>query len=435
MRPQYHYAAAANWLSDPNGLVFDQGEWHLFYQYNPQGEDWGHMSWGHAVSRDLAAWEELPVALAQDDRGMIFSGSAVIDHANTAGFGAGAMIALYTNAAEGAAPRQSQFLAYSTDRGRTWEKYAGNPVLDIGAPDFRDPNVFWHAPSERWIMVVVLADANRAMVYASHDLKHWDEYSVIHGNEAPGQVWECPLLIELPVEGEDASRWLFKVDVLRGAPGSGALYQTGSFDGIRFLPDPGGWQLADHGCDFYAAVAWHAPRDELGRPLWIGWIGNHAYQGQLPRQGWRGAMSVPRRLSLRRTPAGLRLRQELAPEAVAALPLTVLTDHRIGQSARIELPGDRHAALTLADGEGRMLRIERRGDTIEVTRHDPAAMYFNAAKTAPLTGDAPIQVWLDVGSVEVLGDDGCCALTLQHRLSGANLAIHFAQARRELTAA
>ena len=435
MRPQYHYAAAANWLSDPNGLVFHQGEWHLFYQYNPQGEDWGHMSWGHAVSRDLASWEELPVALEEDERGMIFSGSAVIDQTNTAGFGAGAMVALYTNAAEEATPHQSQYLAWSTDNGRTWHKYAGNPVLDIGAPDFRDPNVFWHAPSARWIMVAVLANSNRALIFASHDLKQWDEYSVVHGHGAPGEVWECPLLIELPIDGEQQARWLFKVDVLRGAPGSGALYCTGTFDGIRFVPDPDGWQVADMGRDFYAGVAWHQPRDDQGRPLWIGWIGNHAYQGSLPRQGWRGAMSLPRRMSLRRQDGGLRLRQEVAAEAVGALPLTVLTDHRIGQSARIELPGDQPLALTLADGEGRMLRIERRGDAIEVTRHDPGGLYFSAVQTARIAGDAPIQVWLDMGSLEVLGADGCCAITLQHRLAGPDLALHFAQAKRELNVA
>ena len=230
MRPQYHYAAAANWLSDPNGLVHWNDEWHLFYQYNPHGEDWGHMSWGHAVSRDLAHWQELPPALTGDELGMIFSGSAVIDHANTAGFGAEAMVAIYTSAT--CTPqRQTQSLAWSNDHGRSWHKYAGNPVLDAGLADFRDPNVFWHAASERWIMVVALSDQNRVRVYGSRDLKCWEELSEISGGDAPGHLWECPLLIELPVDGATAARWLFKVDVLRGAPGSGAIYRTGTFDG------------------------------------------------------------------------------------------------------------------------------------------------------------------------------------------------------------
>ena len=425
MRPQYHYAAAANWLSDPNGLVWHAGEWHLFYQYNPHGEDWGHMSWGHAVSRDLAAWEELPIALEEDQQGMIFSGSAVIDHANSAGFGAGAMVALYTNAAEGSSPGQSQYLAWSNDKGRTWQKYSGNPVLDIGAADFRDPNVFWHGPSARWIMAVVLADSNRALLYASHDLKEWDEYSVIYGHEAPGEVWECPLLIELPIEAEGTSRWLFKVDVLRGAPGSGAIYCTGVFDGIRFTPDSSGWQIADLGMDFYAAIAWHAPRDAAGRPLWIGWLGNHAYQGSLPLKGWRGAMSVPRRLSLRRDGERLLLQQEMAAEAIAAVPTADLSQPSIAPSAQFELPGSGDFLLRLADQAGRELLIERREQLLLVTRRDPSAPYLDTVQHAQLAGAVPIKAWLDFGSLELLADGGCSALSLQHLLSGAKLSLSY----------
>jgi sucrose-6-phosphate hydrolase SacC (GH32 family) len=208
MRPAYHYAPAANWLSDPNGLVHHAGEWHLFYQYNPHGEDWGHMSWGHAVSADLLTWEELSVALAEDERHMIFSGSAVIDVEDSAGFGKDAMVAIYTGHARSEPANQSQCLAYSADRGRSWAKYSGNPVIDRGMADFRDPNVFWHAATARWIMVVVLSNEQRGLIYASHDLKQWNELSVIHGANAPGEVWECPLLIELPVEGTAETRWL-----------------------------------------------------------------------------------------------------------------------------------------------------------------------------------------------------------------------------------
>ncbi len=190
MRPKYHYAAAANWLSDPNGLVHWAGEWHLFYQYNPDGEHWGNMSWGHAVSRDLAQWDELPPALSGDELGMIFSGSAVIDHANSARFGAEAMVAIYTSASDGP-QRQMQSLAWSNDHGRSWHKYAGNPVLDAGLADFRDPNVFWHEPSARWIMVVALSLQNSAALYGSTDLKAWEHLSDIPGSDAPGEVWEC----------------------------------------------------------------------------------------------------------------------------------------------------------------------------------------------------------------------------------------------------
>ena len=424
MRPQYHYAAAANWLSDPNGLVHWSGEWHLFYQYNPDGEHWGNMSWGHAVSRDLAQWEELPPALTGDELGMIFSGSAVIDHADSAGFGAEAMVAIYTSASD-APQRQVQSLASSNDHGRSWHKYVGNPVLDAGLADFRDPNVFWHAASARWIMVVALSARNCAALYGSHDLKAWEHLSDISGSDAPGEVWECPLLIELPVEGEAAMRWLFKVDVLRGAPGSGAIYATGTFDGEQFRADPQGWLALDAGTDFYAAIAWHEPRDEAGRPVWIGWLGNHAYQGQLPLQGWRGAMSLPRHLSLRRIGQEFRVRQEAAAGAISAVTRADLTGSVVPAAARIELPGDRDFKLRIEDREGRKLQVERRASLLLVTRRDPALTCLDTVQQLGLHGAAAIEVWLDVGSLELLADDGCAALSVQHRLSGSEFALDY----------
>ncbi len=422
MRPSYHYAPRANWLSDPNGLVHHAGEWHLFYQYNPQSEDWGHMSWGHAVSRDLATWEELPVALVDDAQFMIFSGSAVIDHAGSAGFGKDAMVALYTGAATA---HQAQCVASSTDNGRTWAKYPGNPVLDIGLADFRDPNVFWHEPSQRWIMVVVLSAENRARLYASRDLKHWDELSDIPGGDAAGTIWECPLLIELPVEGTDQSRWLFKVDVLHGAPGSGALYQVGQFDGTRFVPDHAGWQVADMGREFYAAIAWHAPRDAAGRPLWIGWMGNHAYQGRLPKQGWRGAMSLPRRMSLVRRDGRLTLRQQVEPAAVAAVPTVDLAASRIPAAARLTLPAATDWSLVLGDDQGRLLMVEQRGAQVLVTRRDAVSPFLDVVCNARSAGSGAFELWLDAGSLELLGDDGTLSLSLQHRLAGESLAMRY----------
>ena len=424
MRPHYHYAAAANWLSDPNGLVHWNDEWHLFYQYNPDGEHWGNMSWGHAVSRDLHEWEELPPALTGDALGMIFSGSAVIDHANSAGFGAGAMVAIYTSASDDP-QRQAQSLAWSNDHGRSWHKYAGNPVLDIGLADFRDPNVFWHEPSARWIMVVALSALNSAAIYASSDLKAWEQLSDISGGDAPGEIWECPLLIELPVEGEAATRWLFKVDVLRGAPGSGALYRTGTFDGTQFRADPQGWLALDGGTDFYAAIAWHEPRDEAGRPLWIGWLGNHAYQGHLPLQGWRGAMSLPRRLSLRRFGQSFRLRQEVPETVVSGVTLADLGQATVPAAARIELPGDRDFKLRIEDAEDRILQVERRASLLLVTRRDPALPDLDTVQQLELHGPEAIEVWLDVGSLELLAKQGCAALSVQHRLTGAEFALDY----------
>src|SRR5689334_14469943 len=176
LRPQFHFTPARNFMNDPNGLVFYQGEYHLFYQHNPFGERWGHMSWGHAVSPDLLHWQHLPVALAEEDGVMIFSGSAVVDWRNTSGFCAATgddrscLVAVYTGHGHG---KQTQNLAYSNDRGRTWTKYAKNPVLDLGLKDFRDPKAFWHEPTRRWIMVTVLPDQHKVRFFASPDLKVW----------------------------------------------------------------------------------------------------------------------------------------------------------------------------------------------------------------------------------------------------------------------
>lgn len=420
MRPTYHFAPKANWLSDPNGLVHHDGQWHLFYQYNPQGEDWGHMSWGHAVSSDLGEWEELPPALLEDDEHMIFSGSAVVDATGSAGFGAGAMVAIYTDAVLGDAPRQSQCLAWSNDGGLIWHKYAGNPVLDLGLADFRDPNVFWHDPSGQWIMVVALSDANRALIFGSDDLKSWRELSAIDGEGVSGEVWECPLLIELPVE-DGGTRWLFKIDVLRGAPGSGALYCTGSFDGAQFVRD-GDWQIADAGADFYAAIAWHEPRDAMGRPLWIGWMGNHAYQGALPLQGWRGAMSLPRRIGLRRNQGTLRLYQEIELGSVATVEQDDPASGTTAIAAGMRLASSAFS-LRLADAAGRTMLIERGDGLLRVTRHDPVSPCLDALRETSVGAGAAIDLWLDAGALELIADNGATALTMQHRLDGCRLSL------------
>lgn len=421
MRPLYHYTAAANWLSDPNGLVWDEGQWHLFYQYNPHGEDWGHMSWGHAVSPDLAKWHELPVAIEDDAAELIFSGSAVVDSRGIAGFGQGAMLAFYTSHAVNAPDRQSQALAVSTDCGHTFARYDLNPLIDRGLADFRDPNVFFHGPSQRWVMVVALSAENRALVYGSHNLIDWHELSAIDGADAPGQVWECPLLVELPVEGSGQRRWMFKVDVLHGGPGSGAIYQTGTFDGVRFVPDgqPGeAWQVADWGRDFYAAIAWHEPRDNQDRPAWIGWMGNHAYQGRLPAKGWRGAMSVPRRLSLLQSAERWTLRQEMEPAAIAAVPAFLPRDGMMPRAGYFEIPVAAAGRLTISDDSGRTLAIERDAAALTVSRTDPGQTFLDTQQRVVLAGNLPLQVWFDTGSVEILAHDGTMALTFQHLLAG-----------------
>ncbi|WP_317195499.1 GH32 C-terminal domain-containing protein [Rufibacter psychrotolerans] len=231
-RPQYHFSPKANWINDPCGMVYLDGEYHLMYQYNPFGTQWGSMSWGHAVSRDLVHWEELPVALYPDAQGQIFSGGAVIDHHNTAGFGAGAMVAIYTSAGD----KQKQSIAYSLNKGRTWRKYTGNPVLpNRGVADFRDPQVFWHEKSGKWIMTLAVAD--RIEFYSSPDLKNWGfESSFGQTVGAHGGVWECPDLFRLTVAGQAEPVWVLMVSINPGSPsgGSGTQYFLGNFDGSRF---------------------------------------------------------------------------------------------------------------------------------------------------------------------------------------------------------
>jgi len=233
-RPVLHFTPPKNWTNDPNGLIWLDGEYHLFYQYNPQGDQWGHMSWGHAVSKDLFAWEHLPVAIPESDGVMAFSGTAVFDRSNTSGFGTAEhppLVAVYTGHDE-RAQRQRQNLAYSTDHGRTFTKYAGNPVIDLNVQDFRDPKVFWHAPTKRWIMVVSLAAEKRALFYASEDLKKWtklSEFGPAGRRDVPN--WECPDFFELPVGGNAAdTRWVLVINVGGNGPvgGSGCEYFVGS---------------------------------------------------------------------------------------------------------------------------------------------------------------------------------------------------------------
>ncbi|MFC5661927.1 GH32 C-terminal domain-containing protein [Kitasatospora misakiensis] len=243
-RPQTHYTPAQNWMNDPNGLVYYSGEYHLFYQYNPDGNSWGNMSWGHAVSTDLVHWNELPLAIPHDSGEMVFSGSVVVDTGNTSGFGSAtnpAMVAVYTSAYPDG--KQAQSLAYSTDRGRTWTKYAGNPVLDIGSQAFRDPKVQWYAPTRSWLMTVVMADEHKVVFYTSRDLKSWTRLSEFGPAGATGGAWECPDLFPLAVDGDPARiKWVLVVSLNPGgiAGGSGMQYFLGDFDGTTFTPDDNG---------------------------------------------------------------------------------------------------------------------------------------------------------------------------------------------------
>ncbi len=333
-RPQYHYSPPQAWMNDPNGLVYAGGEYHLFYQYHPYSTVWGPMHWGHAVSRDLLHWQPLPIALCPDQHGAIFSGSVVVDTANTSHLGSRtqpAMVALFTYhdpAREQAATDvESQGLAFSLDAGRTWTKYAANPVLtDPKVRDFRDPKVFWDQPRKHWLMTLAVGD--HVAFYSSPDLKHWRHDGDFGQNwGAHTGVWECPDLIQLPIEGESASRYVLLVSVGKGGPngGSATQYFTGDFDGKRFTPDIPVQGAApaetprwlDYGTDDYAGSTWNGGAEGDQRTLFLGWMSNWQYAKQVPTESWRSAMTLPRELRLVRTSVGLVLTARPAAELIS----------------------------------------------------------------------------------------------------------------------
>ena len=312
-RPTYHFSPLYGWMNDPNGMVYKDGEYHLFYQYNPYGSKWGNMSWGHAISQDLVNWKHLPVAIAPDALGTIFSGSAVVDFDNTAGFGAGAIIAIYTQNSD----RQVQSIAYSTDNGRTFTKYENNPVLTSEARDFRDPKVFWYENTKRWIMV--LAVGQEMQIFSSPNLKDWIfESRFGEGQGAHGGVWECPDLFELPVEGTNDKKWVLLCNLNPGGPfgGSATQYFVGSFNGKEFVNEsPSKTKWMDWGKDHYATVTWSdAPNN---RRIAIAWMSNWQYANDVPTSQYRSPNSVPRDLSLFTVDGETYLQSAPSPELLA----------------------------------------------------------------------------------------------------------------------
>ncbi|WP_340017518.1 glycoside hydrolase family 32 protein [Paenibacillus sp. FSL H3-0457] len=333
-RPQIHYSPKGNWINDPNGMVYYEGEYHLFYQYTPHDTqpDFDRMHWGHAVSNDLVHWDELPPAISPGEDGAIFSGSAVVDKNNTSGFfneaGSG-LVAIYTNNGNNAQPGkpQVQSIAYSKDNGRTWTKYEGNPVLfPTETLDFRDPKVFWHEESSNWVMVLAVSD--HVEFYTSSNLKDW-LFASGFGSDIPGihrGIFECPDVFKLQVdEDPNTTKWILTLSVgdRNGvnpndseppAGGSGMMYFIGHFDGKVFTLDEtlesfDTIQWIDYGSDFYAAVTWDGIPNEDGRKIWVGWMNNWRYASTLPSKEWRGHMSIPREIQLRTYSEGLRLIQ------------------------------------------------------------------------------------------------------------------------------
>lgn len=315
-RPNFHFTPQKNWMNDPNGMFYWNGNYHLYFQHHPFGNVWGPMHWGHAVSKDLVHWEERPIALYPDALGTIFSGSAVVDHNNTSGLGKGdvpPIIAIYTShdmeaERSGAPYYETQSLAYSLDEGETWEKYAGNPVIKNPAEkDFRDPKVFWMETQQAWRLT--LAAGQETRFYGSKDLIHWEplsEFGKTIGNH--NGVWECPDLFQLPIQGTETFKWVHLVSVNPGGPngGSATQYFVGDFDGETFTVDPEFEKAmaADHrfwldfGRDNYASVSFSNFKTPSGQQVVLGWMSNWDYATVVPTTTWRSAMTLPRALEL-----------------------------------------------------------------------------------------------------------------------------------------
>ncbi len=311
-RPKIHFTPRQGWMNDPNGMVFHNGVYHLFYQHNPDASVWGPMHWGHAVSKDMIDWKHEPIALYPDSLGTIFSGSAVVDLNNTSGLapkGKVPLVAVFTYHNQALADKgrndfQTQGIAYSIDNGATWQKYKGNPVLkNPGIRDFRDPKVMWHAATGRWVMTLAVLD--RIYFYSSPNLKDWKKESEFGKDAgAHGGVWECPDLFPMQVEGKTI--WTLLVNLNPGGPnkGSATQYFLGSFDGHRFSPLSNQTNWLDYGPDEYAGVTWS---NTGSRRLFIGWMSNWMYANQVPTETWRSACTIPRELRLVKLGAGYRL--------------------------------------------------------------------------------------------------------------------------------
>ncbi len=449
-RPQYHFSPVKMWMNDPNGMVFYNDEYHLFYQYYPDSTVWGPMHWGHAVSKDLVHWEHLPIALYPDSLGYIFSGSAVVDWNNTSGLGTEEnppLVAIYTyHDADGAKKErndyQTQGIAYSLDNGRTWEKYADNPVLaNPGIKDFRDPKVSWHAASEKWVMILAVDD--HVELYGSTDLKAWKKLSEF-GKEigAHGGVWECPDLFPLKVDGQDTQKWIMLVSINPGGlyGGSATQYFVGEFDGVIFTNDNPDDEILwlDYGKDNYAGVTWSDVPEEDGRRIFMGWMSNWQYAQQVPTSPWRSAMTIPRTLSLKDTPEGVRVTSKPVQEMTAIkgesvalesqsiegevdisqnISFDIATSELILEFSAIE-SADFGIELSNSSDQKLMIGYETNQNRFYIDRTEAGNNSFSAEFLgkyyAPrVSSDDVIKLHLffDVSSVELFADDGEVVMT------------------------
>ncbi|WP_052207070.1 glycoside hydrolase family 32 protein [Sinomonas humi] len=466
-RPQIHYTAAETWINDPNGLVYADGLYHLFFQNNPYGTNHANMSWGHAVSTDLVHWNDRPVAILCDDEEQIFSGSIVVDEGNTSGFGApgsSPLVAIYTSAyAEDSAHHgiQAQSLAFSLDGGETWTKHEGNPVLDRGSRDFRDPKVFRYSGPDGsyWVMVAVEAVERKAVLYRSDDLRNWTHLSDFEATTKVGLIWECPDLFPLAVDGDPENvKWVLIINLHRedGEGGSAGVYFLGDFDGTTFASvgvgasaDDGGAPAAEYGWldfgrDYYATVSFNSAPDD--RRILVGWMNNWDYARSLPTSPWRGSMALPREATLRTRAGRVVLEQRVVPgleasglprslglldvpEGVRALPLEcreipclIEATFDAGSASEFGLvllqpgegqPGEGRSGEGRSAEEGARLCYDVERGELALDRrfsgNTELHPLFSSIERAPvaLIGDRlRLEIYLDAGSIEVFAQGG-----------------------------
>jgi fructan beta-fructosidase len=440
-RPQVHFSPVDHWTNDPCGLVYADGLYHLFFQQNPLGNEWGHMSWGHAVSPDLVHWTQRSLAIPESKDVMIFTGSSVVDVVHSSGLCQASktcIVSIYTGHTFKTATTpqlQNQNLAYSED-GITWKKYAKNPVLDLHMANFRDPKVFWHAPTKQWIMVAVLPEERKARLFRSPNLKDWAAMSDFGPAGATAGEWECPDLYALPVDGDpQKTRWVMKIGINPGhvAGGSGEQYFIGQFDGKQFINDNPASQTLwlDYGRDSYCALTFN--NDPMRAPTMIGWMNNWQYAKETPTAPWRGSMTLPRSLELHTLAEGVRLTQQ---------PLSALQQLRQSsfgyrgkniaelnrklqdwphRSQTFELDSEIEAGsaqkiewkLLEGDGEYTLVGYDRATAELYVDRTHSGATDFNpkfpSRTVAPLklgAGPLKLHILVDTHSVEVYAQQG-----------------------------
>ncbi|NNM24031.1 MAG: glycoside hydrolase family 32 protein [Flavobacteriaceae bacterium] len=443
-RPQFHFSPPSKWMNDPNGLVYHQGIYHLFYQYYPDDIVWGPMHWGHAVSKDLIKWEHKPIALYPDDLGYIFSGSAVVDLENTSGFGTKEnppLVAIYTyhsieGEKSGRLDFQTQGIAYSLDNGDRWEKYEGNPVIgNTNIKDFRDPKVAWDQESAQWIMTLVAGD--HAKFYSSKDLKSWELLSEFGKNEgAHGGVWECPDLFELQVVGSKEIKHVLLISINPGAPngGSGTQYFLGDFDGKQFTTDHTEAKWIDWGRDNYAGVTYNnTPEDER---IFIGWMSNWDYAQKTPTEVWRSAMTLPRTMSLHQEGNSYFLKS-YPLDAISSISSEALVHDAIQLSAPFNISNDSLSTsdikfqanlsealeVTLGNdlGESAVFSIAPKQEELQFDRRKSGRISFEERFAGDLQTQpykpknelAEVRIIVDASSIEIFVEGGRYIFTNQ----------------------